>query len=385
MKNNGDIITFLKQKDYTMVNNNLGSGSFGKTVLIKDPFIDELFVAKKIEPELTEFKEQFYKSFLQEIKILYKLHHRNVVRIFNYYAYERIFTGYIVIEYIDGDSIEKYFSQYDELWSKSTPDSIFTQLIEAFEYIEANNIVHRDIREGNILIDKTGIVKVIDFGLGKTFKPVDVVDDSMNSIVNRSGLDALPEEYFQGSYDSQTDMFYLAELFKRLLVKSDLDKLLSYSAILEKMMSQKKENRYFSFTEIQNAIKQKDFSNLPISEEDKEIYQKFSNAIITHLKYFLDGKKFFYDVDEFQKKIADILSQNCFEDLLQSNSDLISAVVACGYRYNDKIDIPIYIIQNISNWFNQLSITAKQLVLNNIIVKLSSRINEELSDDTIPF
>lgn len=47
-KQNGDVIPFVKQKDYIMVNNDLGGGSFGKTVLLQDPFIDELFVAKKI-------------------------------------------------------------------------------------------------------------------------------------------------------------------------------------------------------------------------------------------------------------------------------------------------------------------------------------------------
>lgn len=46
-KKNGDIISFLKQKDYVMVNNDLGGGSFGKTVVLKDPYVDELFVAKK--------------------------------------------------------------------------------------------------------------------------------------------------------------------------------------------------------------------------------------------------------------------------------------------------------------------------------------------------
>ena len=46
MKNNGDIVSFLKQKDYIMINNDLGGGSFGKTVLLQDPFIDELFGAK---------------------------------------------------------------------------------------------------------------------------------------------------------------------------------------------------------------------------------------------------------------------------------------------------------------------------------------------------
>lgn len=90
-KNNGDIISFFKRKDYIMVNNALGGGSFGKTVVLKDPYIDELFVAKKYEPEYEEIQEAFYKNFLDEIKILYKLNHPNVVRIFGYYPYEESF------------------------------------------------------------------------------------------------------------------------------------------------------------------------------------------------------------------------------------------------------------------------------------------------------
>lgn len=77
-------------KDYIMINNNLGSGSFGKTVVIRDPFIDEFFVAKKYEPIFKdqELKKKFFKSFLDEIKILFKLNHKNIVRIYNYYPFE---------------------------------------------------------------------------------------------------------------------------------------------------------------------------------------------------------------------------------------------------------------------------------------------------------
>ena len=114
-KQNGDIIPFVKQKDYIMVNNNLGGGSFGKTVLLQDPFIDELFVAKKYEPEYEDIRKQFYKNFLDEIKILYKLNHRNIVRIYNYYAYENIFTGFILMEYIDGEDIGNFIKN-SVLW-----------------------------------------------------------------------------------------------------------------------------------------------------------------------------------------------------------------------------------------------------------------------------
>lgn len=69
-KKNGDIIPFVKQKDYIMVNNDLGGGSFGKTVVVKDPFIDELFVVKKYQPENDSIREAFYHNFLAEIKIL---------------------------------------------------------------------------------------------------------------------------------------------------------------------------------------------------------------------------------------------------------------------------------------------------------------------------
>lgn len=102
MKNNGDIVSFLKQKNYIMINNNLGGGSFGKTVLLQDPFIGELFVAKMYSPKFKELKEKYYKNFLDEIKIMYKLQHSNIVRIYNYYAYEKYHTGYIIMEYIDG-------------------------------------------------------------------------------------------------------------------------------------------------------------------------------------------------------------------------------------------------------------------------------------------
>lgn len=73
MKSEGEVIEFLKKKDYIMINNYLGRGSFGETVILKDPYIDELFVAKKYSPQdlpTEEEKIQFYKNFIEEIKLL---------------------------------------------------------------------------------------------------------------------------------------------------------------------------------------------------------------------------------------------------------------------------------------------------------------------------
>ena len=148
-----------------MLDNNLGSGAFGYTVLLKDPYINEVFVAKKYEPYYEDLKIEFYNSFLQEIKIMYTLNHPNIVRIYNYYPYESRHTGYIIMEYIEGKNIANFMEDYDPWESKVDLDNIFVQLIDGFEYIEKKGIVHRDIRESNILITQEGVVKIIDFAI----------------------------------------------------------------------------------------------------------------------------------------------------------------------------------------------------------------------------
>lgn len=384
MKNNGDIVEFIKQKDYVMVNNNLGSGAFGQTVLLKDPFIDELFVAKKYEPYFKDAKKEFYDLFLQEIKIMYKLNHPNVVRIFNYYPFEQSFTGYIIMEYIDGKGIAQYLDESFNWGRNSDPDNIFIQLINGFDYIEKQGIVHRDIREGNIMVTNDGTVKIIDFGLGKTFSPVNTSQDSMVEIINRSGLDCLPNEYFEGKYDSQTDMFYLAELYNRLLKKSGVEFLFSYEAILNKMLEPAKENRYSCFSDIKEAIATKDFSTLEIGESDKKIYQDFSNAVLGCLSCFKGERVFVANTDEFYDNLKSAIQKNCFEDIVQNPNDIVSTIVKGDYKYYTNREVPCEILIAFEKWFSTLSADSKRLVLNNIIAKVST-IKIELPEDELPF
>lgn len=384
MKNNGDIVEFVKQKNYVMINNNLGSGSFGQTVLLKDPFIDELFVAKKYEPYYEDTKKEFYDSFLQEIKIMYKLYHPNVVRIFNYYPYESLYTGYIIMEYIDGENIADYLDGYlawDEIGS---PDSLFVQLIDGFDYIEKQGIVHRDIRESNILVTKDGIAKIIDFGLGKSFSPIDTSDDSMAEIINRSGLDRLPNEYFEGKYDSRTDMFYLAELLNRLLRITSNDIIFSYHSILEKMMEPERENRYKSFAEIKEAMALKDFSTFEISDEDKQIYQDFSNAIVTCLSCFISERCFVNSIEEFKDNLHNVIQKNCFEDTVQDTSDIVTILVKGKYRFFPNRNIPCATLISFEKWFLALSLESQRLVFNNLIAKISIKEISE-PEEELPF
>lgn len=386
MKNNGDIVQFLKQKDYMMLDNALGCGSFGKTVLLKDPFIDEIFVAKKYEPQSEDDREAFYKNFLDEIKIMYKLNHKNVVRIFNYYAYEDIHTGYIIMEHIDGVNIENFVYNYTALLEKCTLNELFIQLIDGFKYIEDHGIIHRDIREGNILVDKSGVVKIIDFGIGKTFDKPEDNADSLHSEINRANSDTLPQEYSEGIYTSKTDQFYLAELLNRLMREAeDVDESdFSYHDILSKMMQKNPSERYASFAEVAEAIGKQDFSVMGINDEDREIYQVFTNAIYQSLSQFTDEQKFNNDINAFIAKVEKALADHSFETVIQANEDIISCIVSGAYRYTDNVIIECQMVRRFINWFKKCTPQSQQLILNNIIHKLSNIIIVTTKDE-LPF
>lgn len=388
-KEAGDIINFIREKDYQMIDPDLGSGSFGKTVIIKDQFIGELFVAKKYEPDPiigqdSDIKEKFFRNFLDEIKILYKLNHKNIVRIFNYFPYEKNQTAYIVMEYIEGKTIDEFISNSASIIEKSTLDGIFLQLLDGFEYIENHHIIHRDIREGNILIDNNGTVKIIDFGIGKFILDHTSSNDTLIDKINRPNT--LPNEYYEGIYTSKTDMFYLAELFNRLLNNYKLKGLeyFSYHDILEKMMALDNSNRYNNFKEIKESINTKDFSKLQIGDEDKKIYLQFTNFLFNELTNFLNKKEFVNTPQEFLTNLEAVLQNNLFEDYVQNNGELLNTIIIGGYSYKDKNELPITWLEKFRNWYKKYTPRAQELILKNIISKLSNK-NMEFDYSDLPF
>lgn len=378
-----NVINFMKNKDYIMVNDKLGGGAFGKTVLVKDPYIDELFVVKMYKPRYKEIQEIFYKNFLDEIKILHKLNHKNIVRIYNYYCYESQYTGYIFMEYIDGKNIEEYFRDYMPFPFPDSLDDVFIQLIDGFSYLEEKHIIHRDIREGNILVDNSGTVKIIDFGIGKELENVFENEDSLRSIINRDGLNALPKEFINKQYNSKTDMFYLAELFNRLLkkyIEKEYDDF-SYQFIVDKMMERNPEDRYKDFLAIKKEIEANQFAKYNFSERDKKIYLEFANALNDTFLAFIDSKDFNMDVKKFSESIYNVIEKNIFEDTIQNNDMLLSCFIKGDYIKNDNV-IKCSTVKSFFEWFETFDESTKLLILNNLKTKLEIK-RKEYSD--LPF
>src|SRR5665648_228682 len=173
-----------------------------------------------------KYTDEFYKRFVDEIKILFKLSHPNIVRVYNYYLYPEAKTGYLQMEYVKGEPIDEFKVN----WLTKDWNDIFTEAVSAFEYLEKNNILHKDIRPSNILIDEDGSIKVIDFGFGKV---IDKNNQSENSILLNWPVSEMPEEVLDGEeYNHKTEVYFVGKLFHKIL-KNEPD--FKHMHIIDKM------------------------------------------------------------------------------------------------------------------------------------------------------
>lgn len=110
-----EIVRFWSDKKYAIVNKNMGSGAFGRAVLLRDMDAGILLVAKVYDPVnmSAENRARFYQFFKLEIKILHAINHRNIVRIYASHLYESRQSGIILMEYIDGKTLDRYVKEYD--------------------------------------------------------------------------------------------------------------------------------------------------------------------------------------------------------------------------------------------------------------------------------
>jgi len=135
----------------------LGTGGFASVYLARDQWINKLVALK-----VPHFQNYDLEHLLKEPRMLARLNHPNIVAILSAEKSAELF--FIVMEYVEGESLEIILEKQGILPHKLACQ-YGLQICDAVEYAHSQQILHRDLRPANVLVSRTGVLKVGDFGV----------------------------------------------------------------------------------------------------------------------------------------------------------------------------------------------------------------------------
>ncbi|MCM2315096.1 MAG: protein kinase, partial [Thermoanaerobaculia bacterium] len=140
----------------------LGSGGMGDVYRARDTRLDRQVAIKVLAPEFGEDAER-KQRFQREAKTISSLSHPNICTLFD--VGEQEGTDYLVMEYLEGETLADRLTK--GALALSDVLKIGVQIGEALGKAHQQGIVHRDLKPGNVMLTKSGAVKLVDFGLAK--------------------------------------------------------------------------------------------------------------------------------------------------------------------------------------------------------------------------
>lgn len=149
-----------------LIERKLGSGGAAEVLLAADTILHRQVAIKRLHGWLSADREARVR-FQQEAQAFARLTHPHIVALFD--VGEDNNRPYLVMEYLEGETLRKIISAEGPFH----PDDIavvIEHIGEALDYAHRRGVVHRDIKPENVLVDRNGVVKVVDFGIAKVLE-----------------------------------------------------------------------------------------------------------------------------------------------------------------------------------------------------------------------
>lgn len=199
----------------------LGAGGQGTIYLGEDIRLKRKVVVKILPPEMMA-KTANRKRFEREAQLASQLDHPNICTIFDFG--EQGDVAFIAMQYINGKTVRQLVDG-KPLEMKSAL-SIVIQVTDALTYAHSQNVIHRDIKAGNVMVTPSGQAKILDFGLAKmlesedsaaTGATADRMDLTEVGIPYGTATYAAPEQARGDRVDHRADIFSTGVLLYELL------------------------------------------------------------------------------------------------------------------------------------------------------------------------
>lgn len=144
----------------------LGRGGMGRLYRALDTKINQEVALKILRPEISR-DQQTIARFSNELRLARQVAHKNVCRMYHLGEHEGM--HFIIMEYIPGQDLQSMIKMTKQL-SMETAVSIATQICEGLAEAHRLGVIHRDLKPGNVMIDRDGIARILDFGIARSLE-----------------------------------------------------------------------------------------------------------------------------------------------------------------------------------------------------------------------
>ncbi|KAI5791323.1 kinase-like domain-containing protein [Pyronema domesticum] len=201
----------------------IGSGSFGSVYLALNSLTGELMAVKQVEMPTNAKddarKQSMIDALSREIALLRDLQHPNIVQYLASSKEDNCFN--IFLEYVPGGSVAAMLNNYGPL-KEPLVRNFVRQILQGLAYLHGKNIIHRDIKGANVLVDNKGGIKISDFGISKKVEAGLLNSSAANHRPSLQGsvFWMAPEVVKQTSYTLKADIWSLGCLIVEMLTGS---------------------------------------------------------------------------------------------------------------------------------------------------------------------